>query len=78
MISGCRPAVPGPDLGDGPATGCWVAALSELSAKEIEIQRLKETIHSQEETIQTLKQQITQMKAVDLELVQPEPAGEVP
>jgi predicted RNase H-like nuclease (RuvC/YqgF family) len=46
--------------------------------QETEIQKLKETIRSQEEIIQTLKKQLAELKAVDLELVQPEPAVEAP
>jgi hypothetical protein len=46
--------------------------------QETEILKLKETIRSQEEIIRTLKKQLAQLKAVDLELVQPEPAVEAP
>jgi hypothetical protein len=62
----------------GQTTGCLLAALNEMSAQEIEIEKLKKKIRSQVETITTLKEQITRMKAVDLEFVRPEPAAEVP
>ncbi|MCP4340472.1 MAG: hypothetical protein GY799_16680 [Desulfobulbaceae bacterium] len=67
-----------PSSGDGAITACWVTALSELLAKETENQTLRDTIGSQKRRIQTLKKQISQLKAVDLELVQPESAIEVP
>lgn len=65
-------------LGYGPTTACWLAALSELLATETENQRLRFTIESQERKIQILRKQIAQLKAVDLEFVQPESAVEVP
>lgn len=54
------------------------AASSEMSARGTEIQRLRNTVRVQTGTIQLLKEQIAQLKAVDLELVQPESTGEVP
>lgn len=54
------------------------AASSEMSARETEIQRLRNTVRAQAGTIQLLKEQIARLKAVDLELVPPEPTGEVP
>jgi len=54
------------------------AASTEMSARETEIQRLRNTVGAQTGTIQLLKEQIAQLKAVDLELVQPGTTGEVP
>jgi hypothetical protein len=67
-----------PGYGYNPTTGCRQIGLSEMPDQETEIQKLKETIRSQEEIIQTLKKQLAELKAVDLELVQPEPAVEAP
>lgn len=54
------------------------AASSEMSVRETEMQRLRNTVRAQAGTIQLLKEQIARLKAVDLELVPPEPTGEVP
>lgn len=54
------------------------AASSEVSARGTEMQRLRNTVRTQTSTIQLLKEQIAQLKAVDLELVQPGTTGEVP
>jgi hypothetical protein len=62
----------------GRAADILGAASSEMSARETEIQRLGNTVRSQAGTIQLLKEQIARLKAVDLELVQPEAQGEVP
>ncbi|MGB3211667.1 MAG: hypothetical protein WBB19_13270 [Desulforhopalus sp.] len=67
-----------PKTGYGPVTGCWVAAVSEIMGKETEVQRLRDTIRSQERKIKTLEEQIAQLIAVDLEPVQSESAVEVP
>jgi hypothetical protein len=67
-----------PKSGYSPAAGCWLTGLSGMLTKETKIQKLNNTIRSQAETIQTLKKQIAELKAVDLELVQPETAVEVP
>ncbi len=55
-----------------PTASCWLAGLSELTDKKAKIQELKNALRSQTATIQTLRKQIEQLKAVDLELVQPE------
>jgi hypothetical protein len=67
-----------PKPGYDPTAGCWLTGLSEILTKETKIQKMKNTIRSQAETIQTLKKQTAQLKAVDLEPVQPETAVEVP
>jgi hypothetical protein len=67
-----------PRYGYDPTTGCRQIGLSEMPTQETEIQNLKETTRSQEKIIRTLKKQLAQLKAVDLELVQPEPAVEAP
>jgi hypothetical protein len=67
-----------PRYGYDPTTGCQQIGLSEMPTQETGIQKLKETIRSQEKIIRTLKKQLAQLKAVDLELVQPEPAVEAP
>lgn len=54
----------------GPAARCWAAALNEVIANEAEIQELKMTI-------QKLKRQIEQLKAVDLESQTPKSDGNV-
>ncbi len=64
--------------GPGPDTGCWLTALGEVLAIENKNQRLKDIIRSQDQKIKTLIKQIAQLKAVDLEPVQPESAIEVP
>lgn len=62
--------------GYAPVAGCWVASLPELSAREAEIRKLRNTIRARTDRIQSLNRQLEQLKAVDLELVQPEqPAG---
>jgi hypothetical protein len=58
--------------GYGPVAGCWVASLQELSARDAEIRKQRSTIRARTEMIETLNRQIEQLKAVDLELVQPE------
>jgi hypothetical protein len=67
-----------PEPGNSQTTGCWLTGLSELLTKETKIKKMKNTIKSQAETIQTLEKQIEQLKAVDLEPVQPETAVKVP
>lgn len=67
-----------PKFGYGLDTGCWVTALGEMLAMEINSQRLKDIIRSQDRRIKTLIKQIEQLKAVDLEPVQPESTVEVP
>jgi hypothetical protein len=62
----------------GRAANILGAASSEMSARETEIQRLRNTVRAHTGTIQLLKEQISRLKAVDLELVQPETTGEVP
>ena len=62
--------------GYGPVAGCWLATLSELSARDAEIKKQRITIRTQTDIIEALKKQIEKLKAVDLELVQPEqPTG---
>ncbi len=61
-----------------PTASCWLTGLSELTDKKAKIQELRNVLRSQNVTIQTLRRQIEQLKAVDLELVQPDTAVEVP
>jgi hypothetical protein len=60
-----------PESVAGPASRCWVAALDELLADRAEIRKLKKNI-------QTLKKQIEELKAVDLETETSEPDGQIP
>jgi hypothetical protein len=57
-----------PDSVSGPAVRCWAITLNEVLADQAEIQKLKNTIRS-------LKKQIEQLKAVDLEPETPKPGG---
>ena len=67
-----------PETGDGATTVCWLRTLGELLDEKIKNQGLRRTVGSQKRKIKQLTEQIAQMKAVDLELVQPKAVVEVP
>jgi len=67
-----------PQSGYGSTTGCWLVALSEMLDTKSDNRALRNTVGKQKRKIQRLENQISQLKAVDLELVQPESALEVP
>jgi hypothetical protein len=64
--AGCRPSLERPGLSQ-----CQERA-DQLPAGDVEIDRLRHTIQVQAETINKLREQLKQLKAVDLEPVQPE------
>lgn len=67
-----------PKSGYGSTTGCWLVALSEMLDTKNENRVLRNIVGKQKRKIQRLESQLSQLKAVDLELVQPESALEVP
>jgi hypothetical protein len=65
-----------PDSVYGPASRCWVAVVNEFLVYETEIRNLRISIQSHLKEIRSLKRQIEQLKAVDLELQTPKPDDE--
>lgn len=68
----CLSGLGSPMPDNGPAAQCWLAILNELSDLKMEAQRLKAADAFQKKRITALKDQLEQLKAVDLELGTPD------
>lgn len=62
----------------GPASSCWLTLVNTAVIQHQELQRVKQALRSRNRRIQGLVNQIEQLKAVDLEAVNPEPHGATP